>query len=421
MKMQASVEFLLAASTISVLIVIMVSSYSQTIHSNQSKFNNFSSFNASTYGPQIIYPQNMEVRVFVPQSAVLDNPNIMRLVAYGCNGSIRLNFISKSVLFSQDSLNSTLSGIEVFDIYFTPLNMGYNQISVNSTTTCNNIRRTINTTYSTYGTKQGIQLQTNQLTATILNRNESYVYPLLDAGNIIQMQVFSHCTYANGWGPTRQQCGSGGEWSVSVFSDVCYQTSSYYTETYCFIPVDSGYQDLSAGQAGASLHYNFTLKLASENFTIRSNISNNKSSRLTLNNLDVGNASVENASGIAQQINQNFLDGPKGVSPVNSSNYQAYLSDKNSLYSQLSAYNGSEVSPDIASALESMGFSYINTVNKLLNSSGILGKGCTFNIENYTCYSQYPFSYIINASFNGLSIENMTLQYLGSYINVKGA
>ena len=419
MKIQASVEFLLVTSTIGALMVIMLSTYNHTISSNQSKFENFSNLNLSTYDPQTIGPQNMEVDIFLPQSSVIDTPNIMRLVAYGCSGSIKLNFSSKSALFSQNSLNATVNGLAAYNIYFTPLDLGYNQISVKSTVSCGNLTSIENTSYSTYGNKQNIQMQTSQLTATILNRNESYVYPILDDGNVMQMQVFTHCTYANGWGPTRQQCGSGGEWSVSIFSDVCYQTSSYYTETYCFVPIDSNYEAMSAGETNTSLRYNFTLKINSENFSVASNISGKNSSQLVLNNVDIGNAVVVNASGVPQQASQNFLYGPKGTFPIDSSDYQAYLSGKSSLYSQLSAYNGSEVSPDIASALESMGLNYVNTVNKLLNSSGAIGKGCVFNQGNYICTSQYPFSYIINATLNGWGITNTTIQYLGSYINVE--
>ncbi|MGI0141852.1 MAG: hypothetical protein ACREBF_04370 [Candidatus Micrarchaeales archaeon] len=422
MRVQTSLEFILILSIISILCLTMVVSYKNGISATTHSFNGVLAANplqASNDTFQIRQIPN--IFFSIPSNSTTYKPSQLELTAFGCsNGTIDMHFFSPTIDFSQNSSQISVANLSFSEIYFTPLQSGYNRIQVSYNYSCDNNVRNSLINLTTYSSTPIIQYSNSQASAYIWNRSESFLYKILPAVNISGIKEFSHCTYSGPSGPPGEnaQCGAN-SWGYSVFSDYCYTESNFYTMTYCMVPVSTGYNLSSINPTNYTLSYSFNLGLYYNNMNLTSGLSNNSIAPLVLSGNDVGSARVISASGIDSVSNPDFIGSEAGNYTANQSAYSQYMQAKNNLYSTLSFYNGSFVSTDTQSSIESAVAAYTSATKNLINSTTTSSNGCTFSNSVYKCKSPYPLSYQIDLTSNGLNIGNQTTSYLGSIFNIR--
>jgi len=422
MRMQASLEFLIILSVISLLSLSTIVLYKGNLASSNQLLSKILSKNAlqgnASLSPSPTTPQ---VLIYLPQNSTLGKPNRMEIATFGCdNGSLSIAITSQSLYFPQNSMSFAVNGLSIVPLYFTPLLAGFGLINLSYNYGCNGAEQKRTLSLTTYSSDSTSQVSGASLSAYIGSRNETIIYGLVNDGKVESISEFGHCTYAGMFGPTGigQQCGTANAWSYSVFSSYCYSTSNYYTATTCIVPTSTDYGLSSTDPSKYRLKYSFKLGLYYNSINLSSNLSNNSSSELFLGNNAVGSAEVESSFSPAPMLNSNFLSNNGNETVVNQFEYGQYLQAKNNLYNTLSFYNQSYVSSDIQSSIESAVSAYIKASNNLMNITGSQNSACSYSDSNYTCMASSPFSYQINATVNGITFGDGTVSYLGSTINL---
>ncbi len=433
MKIQTSIEFLLILSAISILSLGLVSAYKSNMSSDQYALNSvmqnsntISTFNSSSSG----IVQDPGIFVNVPINSTIGMLNTMQVVLYGCingTGSVRLS--SGSVAFSQNDIEKIpLENLAVSSVVFDPTSAGPNQINVSYSITCTNAEKSGNNTFTTYstvphGSSFGTGNSSASLSAYISDRNESVSYPISLQGNAENIGQSSHCTSTGFWGnpyPVWIECGSSNAWDYRIESDVCYWDSYSLTKTYCILPQNSNRDLYGVNTSNYSYHYSFALSIASKYGELASNVANSANSELIDGGYQVGSVNIENVSGVADYQMPEFIGNSSDKVIANTELYQQYVQARNNMYSMLGYYNNTEVDPSTASSIQQAIASYETAASDLVASSGQGLQACSIVAGNYICRPSYLFSYVINAKTN-LSLQNQTLYYEGSVINVTGS
>ncbi|MDE1855733.1 MAG: hypothetical protein KGH49_00655, partial [Candidatus Micrarchaeota archaeon] len=307
MRAQASLEFILVLSAISVLCLAMVAAYNGNASSLKQSFGNALNTSNVEAPAEPGIAQKPGVFFYVPQNSTTLKANKMQIAAMGCqNGTMTAHFISPEVLFSQNSLKMSESGLNIASLYFTPLSQGYNQVEVLYNSTCGNDTKSYSSNFTTYSAISGGQ--GNPVSADITNRSEYFLYKIFSGGNIFGINEFSHCT-VRGMGdplPISAQCGAD-SWGYSVFSDYCYTESNYYTMTYCIEPVGTNYSTAYINPSNYSLKYSLGLGIYYEGQSLSSNLSGNTASPLLIANRSVGYSKVLSATGVDSPPYANFV------------------------------------------------------------------------------------------------------------------
>lgn len=421
MKLQASLEFLLILAIIGGLSLAMLTSYKSTLSKNQDLLSAISPNNSLqnlTLNSQS--PQNFGVAFYLPANSTLDKSNPIQIATFGCNsGTLSVFFNSSSITFAENKIDVQVSGIGLNAAYFTPEVQGYHQIDVNYNYSCGDLHKNAELNLTTYSFPSIVSFVNNSPSAAITDRKEQISYNRINDGPLVGVTEFDHCTYAGIFGPTgiSSQCDTSNAWEYSVFSSYCYSTSNYQTRTYCIVPYPTGYLMGHPDPLNYSYNYSFLLDIYSQNLDFKANLSNNHGSKLFLNGHNVGNVTISRVSGTTniQEINFLIFNGNSKVS--NPSAYSQYFQAKNNLYGNLDFYNGTTVSTDIQSSLDSSVLAYSKSLNNLINST-IQNSPCAIQASSYVCNSLSLFSYEIDINAIGTPLLNSTISSEGSVIKI---
>ena len=430
MKIQTSIEFLLILSAISILSLGLVSAYKSSISSDQYAINSVmqNSNTISAVNSSTSPAQDPGVFVNVPINSTTGMQNTMQVVLYGCmngTGSVRLS--SNNLVFSQNDMEKIpLVNLVISSIAFDPISTGLNQINVNYSIACGSVEKSGTGTFVTYSTAPSNTLAiTNSssapLAAYISKRNESIHFPITMQENVENLNVFNHCSYNNfnNVYPLSMQCGTSNAWDYAIASDYCYWEEFTLTATYCVVPQNSKQNLYSVNTSQHSYYYSFLFSLSTKYGSLTSEVKNASQSQLLSRNSSIGKVIVVNVSGTADYQMPEFIGNASSKIAANAELYQQYVQARNNMYSMLDYYNNTEVDPSTASSIQQAVAAYETAESNLAAASGQGPQACSIVAGNYTCKPSYPFSYVIDAKAN-LSLQNQTLYYEGSVINVTG-
>ncbi|HVA82764.1 MAG TPA: hypothetical protein VNF06_01210 [Candidatus Aquilonibacter sp.] len=420
MKLQSSLEFLLILGIVAGLAIGAVSFYNSTMPKSSNLINALTSPNLVNQSTLSIQKTSPPLFLFyAPSNSTTNMSDVLQIASIGCqSGSLSINFSSSGTSFSKNALQMGLNGTSFNSIYFTPLTNGYHAISILYNYSCDNQSASAQSTLFTFASQKSSMGNNSASYAVLSNRSEHIEYSLISAGNISSIKEFSHCTYSGPFGPAGigGQCGTTNAWDYSVFSNYCYTQSTYYTLTYCLVPSQTPYSLSSPDPNNYSLNYSFNLDVITPTATLTSQISTN-SSELMSNQKIVGRVNVTSVNMASQPPNLVILTNITSSSGIDSATYTAYIQAKNNLYSALSFYNRSEISPDLQSSIDSSLLAYSKASNALINGTK-QGLKCNLLDSGYNCLAASPLYYTLKLYLEGIGVQNQTLTYQGSTIQL---
>ena len=417
MKIQTSLEFLMIASAIGLLVLSSVIQYGGMVKNYKAMSARLPPNYSIAYTPT--YYQRPYLYASMPMLSVSGYSNRLAISAFGCsNGTIDVRIRSSSIDFSYYNISQSFYNAIMY----------YDNFSHLSSLSAANLSYSIGCAGQYYNgsvelsTAYQPQTPQAQYSAYLSGRNESVTYSQY-LQNISYLMQPAHCTYENFFYnpyPISAQCGSSSAWQYRVFSSICSSNGGSLTQTYCVVPEPSSYQLVFASsQENYSYSANLTINVG---YPLNSKISSKSlSSQIRFGSAVVGNASVEgiNYSGTPPTglISYNGLL----VTP-NSSYVSDYEQASQSLFSTLSFYNSSTVSPTIASEIAQEVYSYDYYSAKLLNASKESqspSSRCILSANAIKCPATSPFYYYITANASPYYVRsNQTLEYRGSIIKV---
>ncbi len=413
MKQQASLEFLIIAGAISLLVLSAITQYGGMVKRYGSPSVPYIAYSPPA-SPTYYQRPYLEATMPVVSSGL---QNRLTLAAYGCsNGTVSVSMNSSTISFSTYNITQNFFNVWVYSDAFFP-STGLNRAGVRYSISCNGLEyngsQELSTTYLQAPAQPAYS-------AYLSKRNESINYSihLQDAQSLSET---SHCTYENFFYTPYSiggQCGTADAWEYSVQSGICSSNGGSFTATICVLPQDSGY-DLVTGSSINGYSYSANLTMAG-GYLLSSRISSNaKVSGVYYSGKDVGTVHVENVTS-AQPLHDAALVYAGNVIYVNSTYLNEYVQARQSLFSLLSYYNSSSVSSDVASQIQQGLYEYNHYQSQLM---AVIGNStpskCRISAGYMECPSQYPLYYTINASISpSYWIQNQTIQYQGSIIKV---
>ena len=415
MKNQTSLEFLIIAGAIGLLVLSSITQYGGMVRSYKEMATHLPANYSIAYNPT--YYQKPYLYASMPPVSLSGYSNRLPISVYGCsNGTARIEIKSNSILFSYYNISQRFYNALLSYDNFNPLtspataNLSY---SINCAGQYYNGSVGLSTLYS-------VQIPQSQYSAYLSNRSESIAYSQ-HLQNIPYLTEPAHCTYENFFYtpyPISAQCGSADAWQYRVFSSICSSNGGSMTETYCVVPEATPYSLVSTS---SPLNYTYSANLTIDiGYLLHSKISGkNRSSAAYFGSMPVGNVLVGgiNYSGAAPS---DIILYNGALVGTNSSYVTDYEQALQGLASTLSFYNSSTVSPTIASEIEQEIYSYNYYSGKLLNASSAAALSkCTESGNSIDCPAQSPLYYYIDAEISPSYVQsNQTLEYRGSIIKV---
>ena len=416
MRQQTSLEFLIIASAIGVLVLFAIMQYGGIVK----QYKNAPGVLIDNYSApeNPVYYQKPFLEASIPAVSSPNYQNELAIAAYGCsNGTVSMSLNSTSVGFSVDSITQKFYNVWVYEDGFTP-SVGLNNVHLTYEILCDgslyNGSESLSTMYSQGGT-QSLNC------AYLSERNESISYGI-QKQEVLSLTEFSHCTYEDFFYapyPIQFQCGSANAWQYRVSSSLCSSNGGSLTETECIVPEETGYNISAINQYQTGYAYSANLTITGT-YPLDSRISSaDRENVVYYGGEAVGNATVENVS--SEQTNPGIVlvYGQK-TGYVNYTYMSGYDQARNNLYSLLAYYNSSEVSYDVASGIQQEVAAYNYSETQLISAANSVAQiECTVQNGSMTCPAKYPFYYMINATILPKYVyQNQTLSYEGSIIRV---
>ncbi len=424
MRIQTSIEFISMLALVTVVALIGISQFKTSMTFAKNSIDVAYSMNVSALKSNMSYGS---VRVFaaIQNATLLNYSYIAQIGVTGCdNGSVRAEYLGNGIRLKERNASFEFKYAATHPIQFTPITRGSDWINVSYFWKCENQSGSGLLSLNTFayaenknGYSQFLQAgYSNGDYFTIYSRKESEVFSLHSLGDATRFYIFSHCTYASMFGPTPidRQCGTLNAWMYSVFSSNCQTTSNFYTETYCILPKDSGYNYGIVDQFSGISNYSFALHLHYSNKDYTANVTGRGNSAKFTGNLPGKPSMNYSASSVSVgnvAYSRNTSSGNERI--ANYSLLLNYMQHGSSVLDMLSYYNNSFLIPQEQQALQEQLLAYSNAMSAFLNSSGENGK-CTVQNASYSCASpQIDYIIVDNASGNA---EN--LSYAGSLMRL---
>ncbi|MGC8710476.1 MAG: hypothetical protein ACP5RF_02605 [Candidatus Micrarchaeia archaeon] len=429
MRIQASTEFLLILSAISILALAAITMYNGKLgaeHSELASSLSLSNTSSSVYNSA--NPSNIDVIAYIPMNSVVGSENDAVIAFYGCgNGIGGMSIYSSNLAFSSNSINNmNISGIGIANIQFVPLMQGLDSATLKYNGICEGSEFNGTLDLLTYSAQSQGPYTLNyssqqQAYAYITSRKEVIVYNQTSPMQVSGINVWSHCNYdsfiTDNPSPA-QACGTNNGWVYESFNGYCYSMNYGPSNPTCMVPYSTSYET-SAVESDYSESYSFSLLISYEGLLFNASI-NSQNAKVYLGNTIVGNASVTEISGVGPITDAFILYNSSKSGFANPTAYQAYVQAKNNMYNTLSYYNMSSVSGPVISHINEVIASYQKAASELEGSQPSNITGCAISNGTVECKPLYPFSYTINVTLSKpSSIKNMTLYYQGSIISIK--
>ncbi|MGC8586953.1 MAG: hypothetical protein ACP5K9_01530 [Candidatus Micrarchaeia archaeon] len=420
MRIQTSLEFLLALSVVGLLIASAVAVYGNSITKQRALVGAILQ-NESTTKMQanVSAESDFGYIAYMPSNSTVGEENNMQLAFYGCgNGTAEVNSYSNSVLIQGVSEKLQISNIGIANIGFEPIKSGVDTIVVTYNAICGGYHNgsVEESTFSSYPSSwQGITPY-----AAIYNRSEKIAYATSAAGDVYGIKTWSHCTIYNFWYnplPVSVQCGTSDAWSYMMFSNYCYTMNEGPDSTTCIVPVSTGYNVISTAQYPSSYIYSIGLSISMPGYSLNSQLKSGEvNSNVTIGSESVGNASVEWVSGSSASGGMQIIQNGTALSVANSTAYSEYAQAMESMSSLLSYYNSTAISGSVQSLIQASIAAYTKSVSNLISTRHSL-EGCSLENSSLTCAPSHPFDYGIDARIS-MPVENTTVDYEGSEISI---
>lgn len=426
MKVQTSLEFLLAISIVSLLGLSALSLYSKELPLNKNLLSGFEYNNSNTIEEQASFPQNPQINIFIPLNSTFLSYNPVQIEAYGCSeGNLSVNLQSKTAIFSQATISSIVDNATIISDSFEPTLAGLNTINASYVLACGSSNASSTEHFNTYASTRS--QSSSEMFASISSTNESVEYGIDNISQVVNLQESSHCTITNIYTGSIYtvpgQCGTPNAWDYMTYDGNCAVPPYWsYSMAYCTYPEPTGYVLSTIDGSNNTKIYNFSLKISTSLGMLSSNLTSGKNkSAIYLNGIQVGNATVENVYLSQSSSSPYLLRNKTETFSLSQTSYTAYQEAENSAYSTLSFYNSSSISGDVASSIQEAISSTDSSSSAILNSKTPFSSGdCSIINNKYVCNENNLFSYLINVSLEQpLGISNSILYYQGSDINLE--
>lgn len=420
MRIQASLEFLLILSALSVLSLSVLALYSNSIKQTSSAFSNSISSPAQGIRQFGNATQEPSVIAYLPSNSTVGEYSALDIAFYGCNsGNGTAALYSNSIFFQGSGLvAASINPIGVSSVEFKPSLPGYDHAWIRYKETCGNTSSSGTSVLSTFASMPASQVSGGSgVSAYISGRNESIEYKLSGRSEVYKISMWNHCAGADFFGhifPEQDQCGDG--W------DYLYSSGCEHGSVMCMNPSFTGYNMSSADLNNQTLVYNFSLLIGSSLGTIYGSMRNGSVSGLTIQGQPVGSAVVVQASGQSLSQEVYILDNSTSSKQANLSAYPAYSQSLASLIPELRYYNNTNIPGSIQSQISEQISAFNNYVSDLISPPQVpYGQQCSVSKGAYICRAAYPFSYEINASLPSIAAGSNSVYVDGSQINIIGA
>lgn len=415
MRNQTSLEFLIIAGAIGLLVLSSVTQYGGMVKNYKAMALRLPTNYSIAYNPTYYQKPYFEAQIS-PTSSQGSN-NLLSMAAYGCaNGTVSVQIKSQTMSLSAYNITQDFYNVWVYQDKFTPSsNPAY--VSISYAIACAAVRYNGSINLSSTSAQQPAS---SQYYAYLSGRNESISY-IPNVENIPYLSQPAHCTYENFFYtpyPIGAQCGTSNAWQYRVFSSPCSSNGGSMTETYCVVPQQSAYNLTSTS---ATLNYTYSVNLTMDTgYVLRSYLSSrNATSRVYFAGQPAGNASI-NAINYSSAGPLTMLSYGNTLADVNYSLASGYDQARQNLFSMLSFYNSSTVSPEIALQISQGIYEYNYYAGKLINASESASQSqCSKENGIIKCPAQSPFYYGIDAKLAmPYAQSNQTTEYQGSIIRV---
>lgn len=409
MKVQTSLEFLVIAGAIGLLVVSSLSEYSRYVSPAKSLLNvSYANYTQNA----TITIQNPHAVISIPLNTTGDGEGLAQIAAYGCsNGTVAVNLNSSSVVFNEPKLSLSFYGAGEWQdgFYASP---GIDQVSASYALRCDD--SSYNWTGDLYTVSSG--QYSGQYSAYLSNRNESIIYPL-ENQSIMALTQSMHCTY-RGFNdqPYGNQCGTS--WTYMIWSADCYQRGSP-TANVCVNPSDNGYSLLIPSPYTQAYSYSINLSVLYGSQMQAHLSSKMHDAPLLLGGKQVGNASIINVSSAQATPLTAAISYDGQIQYVNYTDLTTYDQALDNMVSTLDYYNNTEVTSDIQAEINQTIYAYQSAASTLISSISGSEQGCTVVNSSLVCAAQYPFYYLINVTAPGAYLHsNTVISYQGSAIRL---
>lgn len=418
MKIQASLEFILILSALSILSVSVVTLYGKAVFAQNKLLQE--SGNALAFNIPVLHNStqstNPSAFLYMPVNSTVGKSSHLQITFFNCsNGTAIVSLNSTSLLFANERMAVDIEGFGMASVPFTPMTSGKDTAIASYSVSCNGYEDTRTYPLSTFALPSQAQQNLTFYSATISSRNESVVYRIDSINPVVNLTQSTFCTQYDFWYhplPITVQCGTLNAWEY-IASKLYYCP---WTTTTCIWQHQTRYNLTSTDQANFTYSYSFYLSVSTPYGTMRSNLSNKEGSTpVILNNVIVGHAEVVSVSSAPTPQDPNLLLNGSSYKAVGGSTYSEYDQARNNLFSTLAFYNRTEsYSPQIDEAL----YAYNQSLKGLINGTS-KSTVCSSAGDLLYCKPELPFTYAISILVNGtFSGGNTTVFFSGSEVNV---
>ncbi len=439
MRIQASMEFLILASAISVLCLGTIVMYGSSIGAQNAfvggLYANSLDSNILASNTLAAAAEDPSALIYVPVNSTVGQQGRIEATFYGCtNGTASLSANSPTLAFSTASDNSiSVSGVSVASLAFTPASSGLASVLVDYAMQCGAQRITGSKAFDTFAIVPGaFDAGGGNGTgftdyAAITGRSERLAYALTPPSSIPVTQSQNHCANMglnNQLNPPASQCGNepgwsgNGGWGYFQYNGGCSGWGIAEATVTCIEPVPSGYEIATTSPQNVTYLYNFSLSVSTQKGLLTAAFSNSsKIAPVDFDGMAVGNATVVNVTGSGTSQGVAVIEYNGANTIANPGNYTAFVQAKNNLYATLGYFNatyfGYGTSPSQPQEALSQYQSAEDAVVKGSQASG----SCALQRQGYVCGSPFPLSYVVRISLPpGAGVANAVVSDDGSLI-----
>ncbi len=415
MRIQASLEFLLILSAISIVALGVISFYGHQMSYEKHLAN--LSLNIDNYSTkESEYGLGFSFSAYAPYKVELGGVYLLSFVATCQNGSIKVSFESSSAKVSQNQSSYNISGIVAGYVYFIPEESGFEKIELHYNASCGkNYSGNYNITTYAFSPIQYSNYSQNYF--AIYNRTEYIIYNKSSSNNIFYLKYWGHCQYQFPNTSVAVECRTKNAWDYDTLNYYCYTNDLGLYYTTCIYPAESEYNISNIQYDQYNFSYYFNAQAYYYGRQIYFSFNNTKCTYVYSEGNAIGRACIYNITGIGPLNGLSLIYNKSKEGIANQSLYQSYIQAKNNMESVLSYFNssyvdGSEIS-QIYSAID-----YYTKESSALEKEGFENiSSCIIDNSKLACKPIYPLSYIILANLS-IRVPATTLYYEGSILKI---
>ncbi|MFP3289332.1 MAG: hypothetical protein RXO35_02790 [Candidatus Micrarchaeota archaeon] len=420
MKIQTSLEFILILGAVSLLVLSVVSVYSNKI----SQAKTILGLNLTMPRENASYMQNLfNISAYVPLQTYVGSQYSLDYVILCPQGYANISIYAPNILLSKDKINKSIDNIFAGYVYFVPEQSGTENLILSYKALCNGAKYNGTLLLPTYATYLSFENRSAVAGSfSITKRNEFIRYNYSGVENIFAITTWSHCSLWHGIPYSMgifAQCGTSNAWDYFMFNGYCYTEDKGVDSTTCIYPTQTAYNLSTINSYDHTFLYNFTIEIDYQGLRMSAIFNNTECTKVFQGNAEIGTACISNISGIGPLNYASLISNGTKSGIANQTLYQSYSQARNNLYSTLDFFNGSSITSSEQSQINSA-INYYSKIASDLEEYGFENESnCYIGSSYVICKPVYPLAYVINATLNE-SIVNTTLYFQGSILNLRG-